>query len=265
MTQRALNLNSQRLARVQAWLGERSFAEYIGVETRNWTVENFDHWVDTVTPNQPDVAYIKVGEYGQMWYNGHFPTIRDYFIQHGIGVAPYIFCRPQWVQQDAAIAAEVAKLCGGVVLDCEEQWLNNNTELYRLIATVRSLAGTEPVIVVSGYGDPLTAVPGWDFGALHPADAYQPQWYCGWWEIYQERGFEAAISWGDGQLFQEFSKGQLASDFPIQPDMNVEGMRPKDIGPLAKYLTQWKTGVTVWEAMDISAETRGIIKAACKE
>lgn len=261
----SLNLNAQKLARVQAWLGQNTFGEYIGVESYNWSVENFQHWVDTLGDSKPDVVYIKVGEYGRMWYNGHFPEIHQYFIAHGIGVVPYIFCRPQWIQQDAMIAAQVASLCGGVLLDCEEQFLNNNTQLYQLTAMVREKTGKEPVIIVSGYGDPVTAVPSWDFGALHPVDAYQPQWYLGWWQLYHAKGYQAAIAWGDGQCAQQFMRAGLGIDFPIQPVFNVEHVRSPDIPLIAKYLTQWKCSVTVWEAGDISAEMRAIIKHAIKD
>lgn len=259
-----INPNPGKLARVQAWLGKNTFAEYLGVETYQWSIAEFQHWIDTVSPDQPDVAYIKVGEYGQEWYGGKFPDIRKLFIDKGIGVAPYVFCRPQFLEKDLIIATNVAQLCGGVVLDCEEQWINNNSLLYLLIGRLRDMVGPSPVILITGYGDPVTAVPSFDFGALHPADGYQPQWYLGWWDIYHEKGYPKAITWGDGQCYQQFKTSGLGADFPIQPAMNVQGVAPGDIAPIVRYLLQWQTGVTVWEAQSIPATMRKVIKDACK-
>lgn len=258
--------NQEKFNRVQAWLGRNTYNEYIGVESYTWTLQNFQHWIDTVTPNQPDSVFVKVGEWGHEWYQsiGGFSAIRTLFTTRGIGSVPYVFCRPQTYTQDAEIAAKNALLAGGVCLDCEEQFLNNNTELYKLIGNTREIAGNGPVILVSGYGDPVTAVPGWDFGALAPADAYQPQWYVGWWDVYHRLGWQHAIGWGDGQCAQAFAAGKLGTDFPIQPAINVEQVTWTDIYPMVQYLVRaWQLSVTLWEAQDITPAMRAIVRAAC--
>lgn len=254
--------NKGRLQRLQAWTGIKTFGMYIGVESRSWSVAEFEHYAETVKPNQPDVLYIKVGEIGQEWYNGQFPAIRELFLKQGIGVVPYVFCRPQTWQADADIAAKYAELAGGVCLDCEEQFINNNTQLWELTQRVRNQ--TTNVIMVSGYGDPLTAVPSWDFGALRVCDAYQPQWYIGWWSIYAARGYQTAFQWGDGQCYHQFMRVGLGADFPIQPATNVEGVNQSDLLGIGKYLLQWQAGFTVWEARDVTAEERAVFRESCQ-
>lgn len=249
--------NAERLARIQHQLGVSSYGIYLGVETFHWTLTDWHAYLNklvALSTNKPDYVIVKCGEWGNEWYGGQFPAIRALFLASGIGCVPYFFNRPDTWQQDAAICAKLAKLAGIVILDCEEQFVNHSDALRGLVQRVRSQAGADPVIIVSGYGDPDTAVPNWDFTCLQYADGYQPQWYIGWWDLYHQKGIAAAIHWGDGQIAHRFQAAGLGTDYPIQPATSVTNVKPADCEALGAYLLAgWRASVAVWEAQDITA------------
>jgi len=240
--------NQERLARVQAQIKPNAVGVYFGIETAPWRADTFVS--DTLAhfgSHLPDYVIVKCGEWGIEWYDGTFPAIRAGFLARGVGCAPYIFARPQTTSADQQLAAKLAREAGIVILDCEEQWANDLGALPAFVAGVRHGAGDAPVIIVSGYGDPKTAVPGWDFRCLVAADAYQPQWYFGVWDIYRTSGWQAAIDWGDGQVAQQMVAANLGADYPVQPALGLQGVNFADIEPASHYLANWKAGLSIWE------------------
>jgi len=253
--------NSDKLTRIQQWLGVKTLGIYVGTYTASWTLAQFEAKAVQFAAQGVDYAIIKVGEAGHEWYNGTFPAIRAVFLKHGVGCAPFYFNRPQYWQSDASICAKLANEAGGIILDCEEQFLNQSGPLRSLVDAVRAQA-PDKCIVVTGYGDPTTALGfGWDFSAIQNADGYQPQWYIGWWTPYKQGGWQYAIGWADGQCAQQFAHFGLGQDFPIQPAINVEGVNEADLKPLCQYLTAWKDGVAVWENNDINGQMIADMKA----
>jgi LysM repeat protein len=253
--------NSTRLQRIHKWIGANTIGIYIGIESSGWRADTFvsdvlNHFGSTL----PDYVIVKCGEYGTEWYDGTFPAIRQAFLAKGIGCAPYYFARPGY-PADITICAKLAREAEGIFLDCEEQWANDPSALAAFVSGVRNLAGPDPVIIVSGYGDPITAVPNWDFHCLFAADAYQPQWYLGWWDLYRIKGFQAAIDWGDNQVANRFIQSGLGADYPIQPAINVEGVAATDFQSIANYLQRWQCSLAVWEFQDVYQSSLQALKS----
>jgi LysM repeat protein len=197
---------------------------------------------------------VKVGEWGNEWYRGTFRDIRQAYLDHGIGCAPFYFNRPQSWQADAVVCARVANIAGNVILDCEEPFLHASAQLSGLVNTIRQQ--TNAVIVVTGYGDPNTvfgdpSTRPWDFGAIANADAYQPQLYFGYWGYTDVVG---RLVWGINQCGSDFVAHGLGLDFPIMPCINVQGVRAGDLRTAADFLKNWKAGIGVWENLDLTAE-----------
>lgn len=251
-----------KLQRVQSWLGTKTLDIYSGVYTASWRAPQFEQ--NLAIPYQRehvDTAIVKCGERGIEWYDGTFPAIRQVFLNHGVGCAPYTFPYPWSVQADIDLAAKLANEAGGVILDCEETFRNQSGALKALVNGVRAKA-PDKVIIVSGYGDPTYAFGySWDFSSIAEADAYQPQWYLGWWSPYHQHGWEYALNWADQQCADAFNHFGLGAGFPIQPAINVEGMNQNDLQPLAKHLAAWKEGIAVWEARDVTAPMIGYLEA----
>ena len=241
------------LQRMQRWVGAQAVGVYLGIETVDWSMNDFANRANQFRDMGVDVAYVKVGEYGTEWYNGNFAAIRQIFLDRGVGCAPYLFCRPETWRGDLAIAVKMARLTGGVVLDCEEQFVNQGASLYNIVNGTRRSA-PDACIIVSGYGDPLYAFgPKWPFDAIRDADAYQPQWYFGVWDAYKQHGYLGAIAWGDGQCADEFRRCGLGDMFAIQPAVNVEGMDQADYQGIAETLRRFTAGIVIWEAQQINA------------
>lgn len=240
--------NKEKLARVQAQIKPNAVGVYFGIETAPWRASTFvDDTLAHFGQHLPDYVLVKCGEWGIEWYDGTFPQIRSAFLARGVGCAPYIFARPQTTSADQALAVKLGREAGIIILDCEEQWANDPGALPAFVAGVRHGLGEEPVIIVSGYGDPKTAVPSWDFRCLVAADAYQPQWYIGVWDIYRTHGWQAAIDWGDGECAAQLSAAHMGTDFPLQPALGLQNVAANDLFPLGQYLAHWQAGCSLWE------------------
>lgn len=251
-----------KLHRTQGWMHPNTLGVYVGIEYEQSATSDYEALFSRYH-GRADYLLIKCyeadspGKGNDLWIAPD--VLAGIANKHGVGVAPYIYGHPDTWQQDAAQAVALARVFGGVVLDCEEPYLNNGTDLYRLVHTVRE-ATPDSIIVVSGYGDPISAFPdgrggtSWSFDAIADADCYQPQWYIGWWDAYRRTAsYRHAVSWGDEQCALAFNQRGLTTDFPIQPAMNVEGVNPNDIGPCSLWLREtWKLSCAVWEHHDIT-------------
>lgn len=264
--------NTERLEALQQELGIDTYGEWWGVETFGFSLDNWKHTIETLDDSaKPDVLYIKYGEAGQEWYGTNAASIYDLCLSAGIGCVPYVFCRPNTVDADLVLIEKLFALKHGdktnniIALNCEEQWVGHDGALHTLINVIRR-DHPEAVILVVGYGDPITAVPAWNFGAIQNATGYQPEWYIGYWTVYQQRGVQAAINWADAQCLTQFQRFGLGADFPIAPLISPEQMKSEqDILDTVQYCLNWKCGVALWEAREISPELRVKIKALVKQ
>ena len=254
------------LARVQQWLGAKTVGLYFGVETANWRVEQFGAVAAQLQSWGVDYAMVKLGgDVGIEWYDGQLPAIRQAFLQHGVGMAPFIYCNPGAVGGDIQIATHCANVCGGVVFDIEDGWGGKDGQLAALLSTTRQNC-PDACLILTGYGDPRYhfGVFGFPHSTLrdalhnHVLDAYQPQWYFGVWDIHKQHGAIAAIDWGDQDVASIYG-----NDCVIQPAINCEGVALADFGAAAQYLKNWHAGVTIWEYQQVAANP-GII-SECKK
>lgn len=250
--------NSTRLARIQRQVGVKGYGVYYGVGTSGWRQPEARQAALALKnqgANCPDYVLLKCGEWGIEWYDGTFPQMRQAFLDFGIGCAPYYFCRPQTAQSDAAVCAKLAKEAGIVVLDCEEQW-NAVPALDTFLAAVRSAAGPDPVLLVTGYADPETAVPAWDFHCLESADGYQGQFYTGWWS---RKGTDG-IDWGIGQIAQRLEAAGLGADYPIQLALNVENVPLDVLQAECAYALRWRLSPAIWVQQDMTTQDYAVCR-----
>lgn len=255
---------SIKLTRLQKWLGPQSLGVYIGVESDTWRAAQFHEVALQLKAMGVDYACVKFGEWGIEWYDRTAPEILAAFRSAGVGMVPYYFNRPDTWRADADICARLANLCGGVLLDCEEQWLNHGVELAAMVNTIRNAAGGA-CIMVSGYGDPITAFNDgrghtiWPFDAINAAvDAYQPQTYLPYWQVYAQ-GWQAGVEWSMKQCADSFTQKGLGLSFPIAPLIAVP-LHTADYTPVARFFKAWGAGLCLWEYKSITPE----IVAACK-
>lgn len=260
------------LARVNRWIGTNKLGVYISpfqktniagkaVRSADWRATQFGAVARTLRLWGVDFMAVKFGEYGNEWYDGTAPAIRQALFNVGMGMTPYYFNRPQTWQKDAAICIKLANLCGGIILDCEEQFKGQATALHNLVQTVRNGA-PNACIIVTGYGAPVTAfgAGGWPFSAIKMADAYQPQTYMSVWSVYKRSGARAAIDWGMGQVAAEFQRGGLGLDFCIQPCIDA-GINLDDLHLAAAYTKKWKASLMIWEAQGLTQQKTAMLKA----
>jgi hypothetical protein len=262
MTQLSVPECKAKLAHLQTWLHPETLGVYVGIEDENVVNADYQALMEKYA-GKVDYLAIKCYEFGSK-NNGLWMDLRqlanDANAAH-IGIAPYIFCHPDDPTLDIMRAVECAEMFGGVILDCEEQFIGHGTELYEIVHGVRE-AVPDAIILISGYGDPVTAFydghggSSWPFDAIRDADGYQPQWYLGWWNVYiQGHNYQRAVQWGDAQCGVAFVQYGLTDSFPISPAMNLVGLNGDDIGPLADYLrANWQASVMVWEEQDITPE-----------
>lgn len=262
MTQLSVPECKAKLAHLQTWLRPDTLGIYVGIED-----ENADNAVYQALmakyAGKADYLTIKCYEHGSrsdgLWVN--LRQLADDANAAHIGIAPYIFCHPESAALDIIRAVECADMFGGVVLDCEEQFVGHGAELYQLVHGVRA-AKPDAIILVSGYGDPVIAFyngqggSDWPFDAIRDADGYQPQWYLGWWDVYRNgHDFQKGVQWGDSQCAVAFVQHGLTTSFPISPAMNLVGLEGNDIGPLSRYLRAgWAASVMVWEEQSVTPD-----------
>ncbi len=257
-----MTTNAEKLARLQQWTGINTLQTYLGIETVTWNIADFQAAALQAKQKNIDVVYVKCGEWGIEWYDQQFAQIRQRFLDAGVGCVPYWFCRPQALAADMAACIRLATIAGGICLDCEEQWIGYGALLRQLVSGIRA-ALPDTVIIISGYGDPLTALgTNWDFSAIADADAYQPQWYLGYWDVYHQSGWMTAIDWGDQQCATAFETSGLGADFPINPAINLQGVALTDFWAIAQYLKHWRCGITLWEWQALSPRIAQIIRTA---
>lgn len=253
-----------KLVRLQKWLGTNRLGVYFGIETNNWRAPDFHAAALKLRSWGVDYAAVKFGEWGIEWYDRTAPDIMAAFHAAGMGLVPFYFCRPQTWQADADICQHLANMAGGVKLDCEEQFINHGTELAGIVNTVRAKA-PGACILVSGYGDPLTAFSdgrggtAWSFDAIANADAYEPQTYLTYWDIYHRSGWAAGCDWSMQQCAKAFVQRGLGLSYPIAPCISTP-LNAGDYTPVARYFRKWNAGLCLWEYQTVTKE----IVAACK-
>lgn len=267
--------NAEKLARIQKWIGRNTWGDIIGTE--NWSASSGPQplaWYASIIKaygtDKPDLVYIKVSEGSIDFTGGQFPEIRTLFLHAGIGCAPYSFVRPQFLSYDLEFVAKYGPLAGGYVLDAEDPFVGYDSSLVALVAGARHALGADPVLLVTGYADPVTAVPGWDFAAIAPADGYQPQFYTTAWGITPTRPWKWWINWSDGQLYQKFLSSGIGTDFPISPLCDIRSqdtiITTLELFQQTEYLLQrFMAGVGVWEHQDCNQTYRTYLRNACQQ
>lgn len=257
-----------RLARIQAWIGNKTVGAYLspfdtryGGRSVDWRQPQFTQFAEWCKATGLDYALVKFGEWGREYYNGIMQDIRDIFISRHVGMAPYIFARPQTWQADAQTAIKAARICGGVVIDAEEQFIGFGVALHNLLQTVRN-AVPNAVIIVSGYGDPGYAMGGkWPMGAVNVADGYQPQGYYAYWNsIYNARGAAGALQWSMADVAGQFRNYGVPLSMPITPCFAVPVRSRNDLVASGAYLKNWQASVVLWHAQTVNADEVAAIK-----
>jgi hypothetical protein len=258
--------NAQRLLRVQDWIGKNKYGIIMGVENKYQPLSWYQSYINGFGTQKPDVVYIKTGELGQDFTLGMFPQIRNMFMAAGMGCVPYIYPRPGLLVSDVANAVKYGKIAGGVQVDAEELFTNQPAALTQLLADIRQGLGDGPVILVTGYADPQTATPGWDFAALKYVDCYQPQMYTGYWtHANTEDGWEPLVNWARKQLAAVLVQGNLGIDYPMAPIFNTENIPTEDwIFSEGEWaLEQFFAAFTLWEIRDTTVTERARARNAC--
>ena len=185
-----------------------------------------------------DFVCPKVGGYGRTWYRdeAHLRGWAESARGIGLGLVPFLYTIPETGDQDARIAAQIARVTGIVSVDMEDEWGTNTgggkpgyqgAAMAAFGARYRREAGGLPIIV-TGYGDPLTrfgpAATGFPHAEMASwADAYSPQWYIGVFARYHKGGVQAALDWVRSECRQA-----LGPDFPLCPSVGVESIYTPD-------------------------------------
>lgn len=247
------------LQKVQDWLGEKTVGVYIGVESHNWSQAQFSQAANTLKSWGADYALVKCGEGGMpVWYGGldGVAAVRKAFADQGLGCAPYWYCLPNGGQAQIDACVTIAKLAGGIVLDCEDEFAGQDVALAALLNGICDVA-PDACIIVTGYGSPITRFGphGWPYHTLATSKiaAYQPQLYFGVWDVYHRAGAHAAIDWGMAQCAQAYGANMV-----FQPAINIQGVGLDAFQPAADYLKNWKASLCLWE---LTQGTAAILKA----
>jgi LysM repeat protein len=245
------------LTAIQNWLGgPQKIGVYIGIESANgWRAIDFvNHLKQQYGESQPDTVYIKCWEYGREWYDGTFSEIRDALrTELGIGAVPYGFDRPITWKQDAEIAIRLGNCAGGVILDDEEPWIGYDDLHVAFVRAVKQGIGNN-LCIVSGYGDPATAVPNWSFRAVKEADGYQAQWYLGYWPQWLlAYGATGTIDVCDNQIASQFGAAQIPLSMPILPALVLSNMQESDQNAVLEYIKRWQVAPVLWELESVDA------------
>jgi len=246
------------LPAIQAWLGTNTLGVYVGIESVSWRAPDFAPVAENLANMNVDYALVKFGERGPEWYDGTLADIKNEFFKRGVGMAPYLYCLPSNVADSIAIANHMCQVCGGVVLDCEDEWQGHDAELATLLNTIRA-NNPNACIILSGYGDPH-----FRFGDNYPhhtiatsgIDGYQPQLYFGVWDVYKQSGWQAAIDWGMTDC-----GSVLGQNMVMQPAITCEGVDLAHFAPCATYLKRWHASMVLWEYQLVTPE----IVAECKK
>jgi hypothetical protein len=226
--------------------------------TRRRVFAQIRHWkFDFVCP--------KVGGYGSTWYSSdrELRAWRNYAHDVGLGFVPFIYSVPHSATRDAEICSELGHDCGIVVVDMEDEYAGAHSAMAHFGSVFRHSSPHTPIIV-SGYGDPITAfgAGGWPFREMaYWADGYGPQWYYGVWSVYHQHGVRAAINWADAQCAEAFGK-----QFPMVPALSIYSgysrsgiLSARDLTTGENYAKRWKAPVFWWEY----GRMNGSIAAAC--
>jgi hypothetical protein len=262
-----------KLARAQAWIRPPTLGGYIGIESSSWVDSQYQNALAVLKADGCDYAIVKCYEHGTPVHGDNYwlplTLLADYANKAKLGIAPYIFCHPTSVSEDSDAAIGCAKEFGGVILDCEDEWVGHATELNALIGMVRKSV-PNAVIIVSGYADPITRFPdgkggtNWPFDAIQEADAYQAQFYIGGWQQYLAgHDFQSAIFWADHQLGLAFTQHGLTNSFPVTPALSVVGILGNQTAAIAQYLYKmFSLSLAAWEYQYLHADIVAALKFA---
>jgi len=206
----------------------------------------------------------KVGGYGRTWYRdeAHLRSWAEAARGVGLGFVPFIYTIPETGDEDARIAAQMARAVGIACVDMEDEWGSHEkgavpgyqgARMASFGRLYRQEAGDLPIIV-TGYGDPIThfgpagtAFPNAEMAAW--MDAYSPQWYIGVYSRYHKGGVGAALDWGKDECRQA-----LGTDFPTCPSVDLsclytpDGLFPlPDTRTMMETLRAYDAPIFVWE------------------
>lgn len=239
---------------------------YIGNEFHGWSDAQRYSAFSTIRSWGFDFVCPKVGSYGRTWYSNlsQLRGWRDKAHRIGLGFAPFIYSVPNTTDGDAKICADIANLCGIIVVDMEQEWAKKETDMTNFGSLFRSTNPRSPIIV-TGYGDPITrfGAGGWPFSQMaYWADGYAPQWYFGLWSKYggSSSNVKTAINWADGECASAFG-----ASFPICPNLSVysnyngSGYIPNtDLTTAEVYAKNWKAPIIWWEYQGMNASRAAV-------
>lgn len=248
----------------------RGVGVYVGNEWAEWDNTARRFALARIRAWGFDFVCPKVGGYGRTWYSSEAELAgwADSARAVGLGFVPFLYTIPETAEEDARLAAQMARVVGIVSVDMEDEWgaaEKGAAPGYRggpmaaFGRVYRQEAGDRPIIV-TGYGDPITRFGPADTGFPHAemaawADAYSPQWYIGVYSRYKKGGVGAALDWGRGQCRQA-----LGADFPICPSVDLNcSFTPDHLLPLAdtrllmESVRAGDTPIFVWEYGEMTA------------
>lgn len=253
-----------RLVALQAQIGADKVGVYTGIETFNDAPAAFAEIASTLQAYGADFALVKMGEGSATWHNGDFASIRQAFFAHGLGCAPYWYCLPQGGQAQIDACIHLAQQFKLLILDCEDEYAGHDAELADLLNAL-AVAAPSALIIVSGYGDPITRFGphGWPFHTVATAAkaVYQPQAYFGVWDVYNQHGVDAALQWCDNECAAAFGQAIV-----LQPAINVQGVKSlADFEAAGRYWKSFKASVVLWEYQQVTAQIVAAVKKGLHE
>jgi hypothetical protein len=155
---------------------------FLGVETQWWNTDQFSSAGAWAKAQGFTGIAIKVAEGTILWYGGYDSIAAniDAMKAHGIGVLPYVYGYPQYLNGEIPIYRELMRRFGCVVLDLEAEF---NGQVGAAQALCNGMKGAPGSLYVTTWADP--AEQNWHsvLSALVPCTAgWIPQAYTNWLE-----------------------------------------------------------------------------------
>lgn len=177
---------------------------FLGVETQSWSSDQFEQAAQWAKSHGFTGVALKVADGSYVWYGGYggiAAHIAD-MERQGIGVIPYVYGYPQYINGEIPIYIELMHRFGGIILDLETEFNGQVQSAQILCNALRPVLGHT---YVTTWADPNEQSWSGVLSALAPCvDAWIPQAYTNWLQGAMDREYGTATIMPAVSLSSEF-------------------------------------------------------------